>query len=79
MCEVVSEVKRLMGELRMTQARLVDLLNEEHPYKVTRSEFCTYLNGLNTPKARRAMVDALEILVREQKTVADLVSFSKSL
>lgn len=79
MCtEIREEILRLLKELTLTQAEVVRRINEESSYRVTRSEFNTYLKGLNTPKASRVLIDALKIMLREEEKRKSLLERARN-
>ena len=79
MCnEMRKEVRRLLDELKMTQAEVVRRINTTCAYTVSRSEFNTYLKGLNSPKGNAVLMDALKVLIKEQSEREHLLQQAKS-
>lgn len=73
MCEIREEIKRLLKELGMTQTDLARLLTKRGKYRVNSQELCTFLGGYDSPKANRALTDALALLVNERDYRENLV------
>lgn len=70
MKETREQVRALLKELGITQADVVEYMNDSPtvPYRVTPPEFCNALRGaLSTPKANRMLGDALAYLERKKK------------
>lgn len=78
MCEDLRiQVKRLLNELQVTQAELARELTAQESYKVNPSELSSALNGLNTPKCRKVLTDALGLLLKEKMRQQALIDLAK--
>lgn len=68
MWEVRNRVQQLMKESAYTYAGLSEEVEKRYGYKVHGSEMSRYMSGeLDTPKARKTLTDALEILNSEKR------------
>lgn len=61
-----TEIRRLLKELAVPQTEVCRRVSSRYGYPLGHSELCTYLAGLNTPKAQRALTDALSVLTEEK-------------
>ena len=77
MWEIRLRVQALMKESAYTYQALSDEVTARYGYKVYGSEMSRYVSGeLDTPKARRALTDSLEILNSEKRRRDALLSES---
>lgn len=68
MWEVRNRVQQLIKESKYTYQALADEIANRYGYKVYGSEMSRYIKGeLDTPKARKTLTDALEILSSEKR------------
>lgn len=68
MWEVRMRVRELMSESAYTHQALADEISRRYGYRVHGSEWSRYVSGeLDTPKARKALTDGLEVLLGEKR------------
>lgn len=68
MWEVRMRVQELLRDSAYTHQALADAITRRYGYKVHGSEWSRYVNGeLDTPKARKALTDGLELLLSEKR------------
>ena len=68
MWEVRNRVQSLIKESMYTYQALSEEIEKRYGYKVCGSEMSRFIKGeLDTPKARKALTDALEILNSEKR------------
>lgn len=68
MWEVRNRVQALMRESAYTYTALAEEIERRYGYRVACSEMSRYVSGdLDTPKARKALTDGLEILAGEKR------------
>jgi hypothetical protein len=73
--EMRRAINKLMKDLGVTQTELREKLEKKHEYRVSKSDMSSYLSGkLNTPKAKRVLKDSLEILLKEQNRIEDMLA-----
>lgn len=73
--EMRRAINKLMKDLGVTQTELREKLEKKHEYRVSKSDMSCYLSGkLNTPKAKRVLKDSLEILLKEQNRIEDMLA-----
>lgn len=78
MWEIRQRVQALMKESAYTYQGLSDEITSRYGYKVYGSEMSRYISGeLDTPKARKALTDGLEILNCEKRRRDTLLKQSK--
>ena len=68
MWEIRKRIQNLMTDSSYTYQALADEVTARYGYKVYGSEMSRYVKGeLDTPKARKTLTDALEILNSEKR------------
>ncbi len=71
------EIKRLLEELCLTQAEVCRRIERVYGYKVQTSGFSSAMHGLDTPKTRRMLTDALSVLTEERMRQKSLLDMAK--
>lgn len=80
MCEDIrAEVRKLLSELPVKQSEVAQMISEKKGYKVNPSELSNALSGLNTPKCRKVLTDALGILTQMKMQQLSLLDIAKNL
>lgn len=77
MQDVRNQVKLLTKELGITQRELGRRIEATYGYKASPTIINYALNGLNTPKTSRVLVDGLQILMKEKARLELLVEAAK--
>lgn len=73
--EIRKAVKELMQETCMTQTELRNKISRRYDYNVASSDMSNYLSGkIETPKAKKVLVNSLEILIEEKETIYRYIS-----
>lgn len=75
--DIRNEIRRLLDETSFSQAEVVRALNEEGT-KVNVHEFSSFMNGLSTPKSRKALTGALAFLTKEKLKQQALLDAARS-
>lgn len=78
MCEDMrAEIRRLVKELCISQAEVARQITAQGNYTVNSSELSSAMNGLNTPKSRRILTDALSFLTEQKMRQKSLIDLAK--